>query len=209
MIRAEQISKHFTHPHTFSLFKDLSLELNEKESLAITGPSGIGKSTLLHILGTLESPSSGDLFIKNERVTRQNRDQFRREEIGFVFQLFHLFDDLSVLDNVLMPTKIARRENRNRAIELLNRVDLAHRIDHPTHLLSGGEKQRVSIARALVNEPSIILADEPTGNLDALHAKEIQDLLLECCDQCTLITVTHDMNFANRFDSILELEKCE
>ena len=207
MIRAENLKKSFKHPKKLTLFEDLSIEVSPGESLAITGPSGIGKSTLLHILGTLEVPTEGQLFIDDEPVTKFNRDRMRRDEVGFVFQLFNLFDEITVLENILMPSRIARRENISRAKELISQVDLDDRMHHPVQLLSGGEKQRVAIARALQNSPSVILADEPTGNLDADHAREIQDLLLKQTENCSLITVTHDLEFAKRFDRSIQLSR--
>ena len=208
MIKAKQLTKTFNHPQEITLFENLDLSVSPCESVAITGPSGIGKSTLLHILGTLELPTSGELFIGDVPVTEKNKNALRREEIGFIFQFYHLFEDLSVLENILMAERIARREpDIERAHLLLEKVNLGYRTNHPVHLLSGGEKQRVAIARALQNRPSIILADEPTGNLDAHNAKEIQDLLLSFSDECSLITVTHDINFAKKFQSVYQLDK--
>jgi len=210
-IVAKNISKSFSHPRVIPVLKDLSFDVKKGESLAITGPSGVGKSTLLHILGCLEEPTCGEVFINGVKFTNKTKALIKKEHIGFIFQSYHLFEDLTVIDNVLMPSKIARKNTKKnspsykRALELLDQVGLTDRIDFSVNLLSGGEKQRVAIARALQNDPSIILADEPTGNLDSKNSKAIEDLILSTTKDKSLIVVTHDDAFAKRCDSRLHL----
>lgn len=213
MLEAKKISKTFTSPTKVQLLKDLSLTLSPGEALAIMGTSGVGKSTLLHILGTLEKPDSGEILIHGKPV--QSLSKTRSEEVGFVFQSFFLLEHLTVLQNVLMPAKIARKSIKPgsqaylRALDLINKVGLEDRKDHLAKNLSGGEKQRTCIARALCNNPSIIFADEPTGNLDSESSQKIQKLLLENIkgEGKSLILVTHDQSFANQCDRILWLKE--
>ncbi len=184
-----------------------SLTLSAGESLAIMGPSGSGKSTLLNIIGTLEAPTAGEVVIDGcnpFELSETDLARFRNKTIGFVFQEHHLLPQCSVLENVLLPTL----EDPNspdaepRARELLDRVGLKDRLDHRPAQLSGGERQRVAIARALVNSPSVLLADEPTGNLDTKTAETIADLLTEIhrSENTILIVVTHSQHLANRYD---------
>ena len=207
----KNIEKSFSFPSKLDLFEQVSLEVKKGETVAIMGPSGVGKSTLLQIIGLLESPSSGQVvFPYNE-----SQELIRRRHIGFIFQGFYLFDDETALNNVLFPAKVDRRKtgpstpSYKRAVHLLEEVGLLSRMHHPASLLSGGEKQRVAIARALCNDPDLILADEPTGNLDEKNAELIQSLLISCCKkhQKSLILVTHDLEFAKKCDRILELSK--
>ncbi len=210
MLKASSITKVFNNPTSFTLFENIDLEVKAQESLAIMGASGVGKSTLLHILGTLEKPDSGKITIL-DRPSLSNSNQIRNQEIGFVFQSFFLLEHLTLLENVLMPASIARLPTHKdseaylRALELLKKVGLFERRSHLTKTLSGGEKQRACIARALCNNPSIIFADEPTGNLDSQSSKAIQSLLLNHIkeEKKTLIVVTHDLNFAKSCDRIL------
>ncbi len=175
------------------------------QTLAITGKSGEGKTTLLHILGTLESPSSGELAFGLSASPAVLRNRF----IGFVFQTYNLLEDCTVLENVLMPAYIARMQTRkgspayNRALSLLEEVGLQDRIHFPAKLLSGGEKQRVAIARALCNDPELILADEPSGNLDHAHSFAIHQLLIGCAKKRNkaLVIVTHDLELAKLCDT--------
>jgi len=178
------------------------------ESLAVTGPSGIGKSTLLHILGLLDRPSSGTLLLSDQDmllVGDDQRAQIRNRRIGFVFQFFQLLPEFSALENVLMPGIIAgerRSQLRKRAEKLLDDVGLSHRLSHRPGELSGGEQQRVAIARALIMNPDVVLADEPTGNLDPETGREIEMLLKELNDsrKTTLIVVTHKESLARSLD---------
>lgn len=211
MLKASKISKTFHKPTKISLLKDVSLEVVPGESLAIMGTSGVGKSTLLHILSTLEKPDTGFISIQGKKVAALPKT--RNEEIGFVFQSFFLLEHLTVLQNVLMPAKIARKSiggrspAYKRAVDFLKKVGLYDRKDHLAKTLSGGEKQRTCIARALANNPSIIFADEPTGNLDSTSSDLVQKLLLENIkeERKSLILVTHDQNFADKCDRILYL----
>lgn len=200
VLKVEKISKRFTHPVENVVFENLDLSVRRGESIAIGGRSGEGKSTLLQLLGTLDTPTSGIIEIMGTRSTPFNRALLRNTHIGFIFQSFYLLQDSTALDNVLMPARIARKpvhkgsEAYKRAVLLLDRVGLSHRLHHQAKLLSGGEKQRVAIARALCNDPDLLLADEPTGNLDRRTAEEIHSLLLSFAkeENKTLIVVTHD-----------------
>ena len=189
---------------TLDILRDCSFELKSGESLSISGPSGSGKSSLLSILGTLEPATSGSVLLNKVDVSAlSDRDLplFRRQNIGFVFQEHHLLPQCSTLENVLIPFLAEGRitiEQRHWGTELLRRVGLSARLDHLPAELSGGERQRTAIARALVNHPSLILADEPTGNLDRTNARHVGDLLLELAETSMLILVTHDPVLAKR-----------
>ncbi|MCC6128036.1 MAG: ABC transporter ATP-binding protein [Chlamydiae bacterium] len=200
ILSAKHLTKSFLSPQPLSVLSDISLDASEGETIAICGRSGEGKTTLLHILGTLEKPDSGELWIENTLVTSQNGPKLRRKHLGFVFQSYNLLEDFTALENVLMPSRIAREPlNPQKGLRLLEEVGLADRAKFPAKLLSGGERQRVAIARALCNDPSILLADEPTGNLDRAHAEQIGRLLLACAKERnkTLILVTHDQDLAS------------
>lgn len=200
LIKAKSIVKKFTSPIKTTILNGIDLEICAGESVAIGGRSGQGKSTLLQILGTLDTPSSGNLEILNTPVGRFNASGLRCKHIGFVFQAYYLLSDFSALDNVLMAARIARQSISEgspaytRAVYLLESVGLGERLHHSTKLLSGGEKQRVAIARALCNNPDIILADEPTGNLDKHTAEDIYSILLKTVEKenKALVVVTHD-----------------
>jgi len=207
VLKVESLSKRFDTPRgPLSVLSDVSFELEPGQGMSIVGPSGSGKSTLLYILGTLESPSDG-------RVSLGGRDpfsmgelelaRFRNSEIGFVFQDHCLLPQLTVLENVLAPTLVSRphQEREQRARELLGRVGLGERLDHLPAQLSGGEKQRTALARALILDPALLLCDEPTGNLDRRSAESVGELLLEVHreQQTILIVVTHSEALAARF----------
>jgi lipoprotein-releasing system ATP-binding protein len=204
LLEAKNISKSFYYPNLVPILKGISLQVMPGESVAIVGRSGEGKSTLLQILGTLEEPCEGTLSITGQQVVGSNRTRLRNEEIGFVFQSFHLLEDYTALENVLMPARIARQPvgrgstAERRALDLLEKVGLADRAHFHTKLLSGGEKQRVALARAMCNDPSLILADEPSGNLDSQTAQLIHEILLDfaCDQQKALLLVTHDRELA-------------
>jgi len=206
ILHAEGLSKAFISPKKVQVLSDISLSITSGDSVAIMGRSGEGKSTLLHILGTLEVPDSGALTIAGMQVSPTNTTLIRNKKLGFIFQSFHLLEHTSAIDNVLMPARIARRNCAKggaayqRARELLDEVGLANRAHFDTRLLSGGEKQRLAIARALINDPDILLADEPTGNLDHHTSQQIQELLLTFTQKFnkSLIVVTHDQELANR-----------
>ncbi|WP_414158258.1 ABC transporter ATP-binding protein [Pseudomonas sp. BNK-45] len=190
------------------ILKNVSLSIDSGESCAILGASGSGKSTLLNILGLLDLPDSGEYRFAGHDIFRASPDQLaaiRNRQIGFVFQSFNLLPRLSALDNVALPLSyrgVARRESLERAQHMLDQVGLGQRAAHRPADLSGGQRQRVAIARALVGEPSVILADEPTGNLDSHTARDIMDLLLALNRerQVTLIIVTHDPGIAQRLE---------
>ncbi len=213
ILTAKKISKTFTHPLTVEVLKSVSLNVFPGESVAIMGASGEGKSTLLQILGTLEAPTSGDLIIAGKSVSSHPPPLLRNQHIGFVFQGFNLLDDYTVLQNILMPALIAGESiHKNgaayqRACSLLEKVGLTHRAEFATKLLSGGEKQRAALARALCNDPEILLADEPSGNLDHKTSSRIHELLLHSVKELnkSLIVVTHDKALAELCDRKLIL----
>jgi len=214
ILEARKIHKKFTYPIENDLLKGIDLAVKPGESTAIIGRSGQGKSTLLHILGTLEAATAGVLLVDGEAVNFYNKSRIRNRQLAFIFQSFHLMDDFSVLDNVLMPAKIARKDTQKgsaaykQAQEHLEAVELIDRMHFNTRLLSGGEKQRVAIARALCNDPDLIFADEPTGNLDEQTSLHIQQLLLDCVEKHhkALVVVTHDTDFAARCNNTYRLE---
>ncbi len=201
---AEHLKKSFLDPKRLDVLSDISLTLSAGESIAICGRSGEGKTTLLHILGTLETPDSGRLTIAENVVDHRTAYRLRQQYIGFIFQSFNLLEDFTTLDNVLMPARISRQSTDEssiayqNAIENLREVDLLNRAHTPAKLLSGGERQRVAIARALCNDPALILADEPSGNLDHANALRIGELLMRCVNakKKSLILVTHDPDLA-------------
>lgn len=182
----------------------ISLNIEEGEMVSITGPSGCGKSTLMHLLGLLDTPTSGGVIFKGSDLSRFSEDErsdFRSREIGFVFQQFNLLQRISALENVLLPTIYLRKKGvfslLEEATRLLSEVGLSHRLHHRPNQLSGGEQQRVAIARALINNPSLILADEPTGNLDSRSGKEILGILTGLNRKGkTVVVVTHDPEVA-------------
>lgn len=199
----------------------LDLEVYAGEFLSIVGFSGSGKSTLLHVLGTLDKPDEGRVLFNAERIDNlpnEQRDRLRNQTFGFIFQFYHLLPELTTLENVLMPKMIAlpvrgwfreRRALKQTATELLDRVGLGHRLHHKPRELSGGEMQRAAIARALINRPRVLLADEPTGNLDADKGVEIIRLLrdLNRQEQLTIIMVTHNMEIVANTDRVVRLVK--
>ena len=214
-LKVSDIYKNFgdeTQP--IEVLRGVSFEMAQGESLAITGPSGSGKSTLLHLIGTLERPTSGQIEINGDdpfQLTEPQLAIFRNQGIGFVFQDHHLLPQYSVWENVLIPTMAFKNRNREaetHAQELLERVGLTHRLSHRPAELSGGERQRVAVARALINQPSLILCDEPTGNLDHATASGISSLLFELhrSEQNILIVVTHSLELASHFERRFELE---
>lgn len=211
---ADGISKRYgAGAASVDVLRDVSLRIGAGESAAIMGPSGCGKSTLLNILGGLEPPDSGVVRLGDSEpyaMDYKSLAQFRNRQVGFVFQEHHLLPQCSVLENVLVPTLVGTRgggEPVDRATALLERVGLRARLSHRPGELSGGERQRVAIARALVNEPSLLLADEPTGNLDEQTAHRVADLLREIQQdtQTILIVVTHSAEIAGRFGRRMSL----
>ncbi|MGC8640873.1 MAG: ABC transporter ATP-binding protein [Isosphaeraceae bacterium] len=209
LLRTDRLGKTYPDGQVQAL-RGVSLELAEHEFVAIVGPSGCGKSTLLNLLGGLDTPSEGDIFFRGKPLSRINRDRYRAREIGFVFQSFHLLSTLSALENVQVPmfeTSWSRRARADRAGRLIEQVGLAHRRDHRPRSLSVGERQRVAIARALANEPSLLLADEPTGNLDSQSQGEILQLLNDLHHQhgLALLLITHSSEVAAAADRVIRL----
>lgn len=203
VLSAKNLHKSFTSPQKVALLSGISLEVKAGESVAICGRSGEGKTTLLHILGTLEEPDLGSLSLCGESLLPSQTADVRNRRIGFVFQAFNLLEDFTLLENILMPARIARRSpTRAFGLSLLQKVGLENRADFPVKLLSGGEKQRAAIARALCNNPDLILADEPTGNLDRANAANISELLLHLvrAEKKSLVLATHDAELAKRCD---------
>ncbi|MDF7824485.1 ABC transporter ATP-binding protein [Pontiellaceae bacterium B12227] len=208
MLMLEQITKGYG-PAT-PVLSGVDLEVQPGESLAIVGESGCGKSTLLNIIGSLDQPDSGSVCVDGEDLLSLNEKElaaFRNRRVGFVFQLHHLLPQCTVLENVMVPSLIQSGSVKDRAVELLDRVGLSHRLDHRPGELSGGERQRVAVVRALINRPSLLLADEPTGALNEAGASELLDLLLELNrdEGLTLIMVTHSMPLAERLDRVVTL----
>jgi lipoprotein-releasing system ATP-binding protein len=220
MLTAHNLHKTYRkNANQVEVLRGLDLEVFPGEFLSIVGASGSGKSTLLHLLGTLDRPDAGSICLDNKRIDdlpSDRRDALRNRTFGFIFQFYHLLPELDTLENVLVPPMIARsvlgwwrqgRQLRLRAAELLERVGLGHRLKHRPAELSGGEMQRAAVARALINRPRILLADEPTGNLDAGTGAEIVRLLhdLNRKDGLTIIMVTHNLDIAHETDRIVRL----
>ena len=196
-----------------SVLDNLNFEIKPGEKLAIIGQSGCGKSTLLNLIAGLDKPSEGDVFINNSNIAKLNekeRTELRSINLGFVYQFHHLLNDFSALYNVALPlliNNIDKRKAIKLAEDILMKVDLKNRLQHKPSQLSGGERQRVAIARAMISEPACLLADEPTGNLDADNADDILDLIIELNNKksTSLLIVTHDLTIANKMDRKLKL----
>lgn len=196
------------------VLKGVDLSLNQGDMLAIVGSSGSGKSTLLHILGTLDTATSGSTKIKNQDVAKLSRTEqaaFRNKNLGFIYQFHHLLMEFSAVENVAMPLLIKglnAKEAKEQALKMLDKVGLAHRSEHKPSALSGGERQRVAIARALVTKPALVLADEPTGNLDKQNAIKIYDLINELNKslKTSFVVVTHDLELADKLGKIAYLD---
>lgn len=195
-----------------SILSEVDFEIARGESVAIVGASGSGKTTLLGLLAGLDLPTEGQVFLENEELTRLDEDgraALRGRSVGFVFQQFHLMPALTALENVMLPLELAGEARaRARAVEILDRVGLQERLDHYPRQLSGGEQQRVAIARAFATNPSVLFADEPTGNLDSRTGEQIAELLFQLNEQqnTTLVLVTHDYTLAQHCDRVLALE---
>ncbi len=213
IIETRDIKRFFTMGlSTVEALKGINFSVKAGEFIAIMGPSGSGKTTLMNIIGCLDSPSSGEYFLNGNLVNDLDEDQLaliRNKEIGFVFQSFHLLAKNSALDNVLLPLKYAGKdpkESHKRALEVLDAVGLSDRVDHGPSELSGGQQQRVAIARALVNKPSIIFADEPTGNLDSKTETDVMKLFKDLNDAGqTIILITHEQEIADKCKRVISI----
>lgn len=211
LLRCSKLSKSYQDGNNeVTVLKDIDFSLQAGEMVAVVGTSGSGKSTLLHLLGGLDKASGGQLFYKTDEMTYWKADklaQWRNQNLGFVYQFHHLLPEFSALENVAMPQMIAGKspaEAKQQAKQLLTRVGLEHRLSHRPAQLSGGERQRVAIARAFVNKPQIVLADEPTGNLDGEAAESIYQLMLELNKETNtaFIVVTHDLHLAKQLQRV-------
>ncbi len=213
-LRAEGISKYFHEPNTFQVLKEISFTVNRGEFVSLVGKSGSGKSTLLYVLSTMDTDFEGGLAINGHSLTGQSQNAlaaFRNANIGFVFQFHYLLPEFTALDNVMLPAlklrKKTKAEVREAAYENLRLLGLAEQALKPANKLSGGQQQRVAIARALINEPSVIMGDEPTGNLDSKNTQIVFDIFRELAAARgqTIIAVTHDDAFAQNSDRVLEM----
>lgn len=214
LLEAKNIYKSFqSGTSTIEVLRGITLTVQEGEIIIIMGPSGVGKSTLLNILGTLDRPTRGEIWFRGDNISNINEDRlarFRNRHIGFVFQFHHLLPEFTALENVIIPRMIKGRDwksEENRARDLLNEVGLGSRLNHRPGQLSGGEQQRVAVARALMNSPQIIMADEPTGDLDMASSEALFDLLLSLNRKFnqTFIIVTHEPMFAKQADRVIHL----
>lgn len=211
MIKTNNINKTYGNLH---VLKDINLAVTPCEIVTLVGASGAGKTTLLQIIGTLDSPDSGQVWINDKLTTEMNDKalcEFRNKEIGFVYQFHHLFSEFTALENVMMPALIggqSRKDAEEKAKELLDVMHLYERSDHKPNQLSGGEQQRVAIARALVNSPSVILADEPSGNLDSKNAMELHEYFFKLREtyKQTFLIVTHNEELARMSDRKIEMQ---
>lgn len=214
ILEARNINKSFKKPVLFHVLRDISFQVNQGEFVSIMGKSGCGKSTLLYVLSTMDTGYTGELFLNNELITGQphnNLAHIRNKNIGFVFQFHYLLAEFSVLENVMLPARKLNEkplaqieEDAMENLRILNVEHLAHK---KASLISGGEKQRVAIARALINKPSLIMGDEPTGNLDSHNSENVFNIFRKLSDEqgLSLLVVTHDEDFAKRTDRIIEM----
>lgn len=209
MILVENVHK--VYPNGTRALKGVSFRIEKGEFVGLMGPSGSGKSTLLHIIAGLDKPTEGRVLVDGKDITRMNEDQlaeFRKNNIAFIFQFYYLLEDFTVLENLVLIGQLAgQREPKKRALELLSFLRLSHRANHRPYQLSGGEQQRTAIGRALMLKPKIILADEPTGNLDLEEGKRIFELFLELRDKegITFLIATHNQEMARYFDRVLRI----
>jgi len=211
MLIARNITKQYGN---LQILKGIDVEVGEKEIVSIIGSSGAGKSTLLHILGTLDTPNTGEIFLGDTAVhllKGKKLAAFRNKHIGFIFQFHHLLPEFTALENVCIPGWIAKRnsnEVKKEAQKILSTLGLSNRIDSKPNELSGGEQQRVAVARALINKPSIVFADEPTGNLDSKNAKDLHSLFVQLCNEFnqTFLIVTHNEELAALSNRVLHMK---
>ncbi len=215
VLEARNVARQFQQgPVTLEVLKTVNISILAGERLSIVGASGSGKTTLLQILGGLDKPSSGQVLVEGKDIHalgEKERGDLRNHAMGFVYQFHHLLPEFSALENVAMPLLVRRMntgEAKDRAAEFLKRVGLGERLTHRPHQLSGGERQRAAVARALVTQPKLVLADEPTGNLDGRNAESVFELMLELNRErrTSLVVVTHDLRIAARMDRALEIE---
>ncbi|RHP64692.1 ABC transporter ATP-binding protein [Bacteroides sp. OF04-15BH] len=213
MIRIENLTKIFRTEEVETVaLNGVSLEVKDGEFVAIMGPSGCGKSTLLNILGLLDNPNEGEYWLGEEEVSKlkeKDRTQYRKGRIGFVFQSFNLIEELTVEENIELQLKylgVSKAERKQRTLDILRKVNLSHRAKHYPQQLSGGQQQRVAIARAVVGNPQLILADEPTGNLDSKNGKEVMELLSQLNNEgSTIVMVTHSQHDATYAKRIINM----
>ncbi len=211
MLEAKQIEKFYGK---LQVLKGVDLNIQKGEIVSIVGSSGAGKSTLLHILGTLDVADKGQVFLKGQRIDKLRDNElakFRNNNIGFIFQFHHLLPEFTALENVCIPGWIAGKKKKDiekKATELLQTLGLGERLQNKPHELSGGEQQRVAVARALINDPAIVMADEPTGNLDSANGRELHKLFIELRDkfQQTFLIVTHNEELAGMSDRIVHMK---
>lgn len=211
MIEAKGIYKSFGN---VEVIKGIDLHIDKGEIVTIMGASGAGKSTLLQIIGTLEKADKGEVSINGQSISKMNQKMlaaFRNKNIGFVFQFHHLLPEFTALENICIPAYIAgvsKKEANDKALQLLDYLKLTNRADHKPSMLSGGEQQRIAVARALINNPAVILADEPSGNLDSLNAKELHELFFKLREQTgqTFVIVTHNPDLAKMADRTLTIK---
>ena len=214
ILEAKKIDKYFIKPVRFQVLKNINFKVEQGEFVSIMGKSGCGKSTLLYILSTMDTGYEGELLLNGELITGQDRDKLsyiRNKHIGFVFQFHYLLPEFSVLENVMLPAKkLAEKsiyEIEKDAMEKLRILGIEHLARKRASMISGGEKQRVSIARALINDPVIIMGDEPTGNLDSTNAENVYNIFKKLSEEqgLSLLIVTHDKDFADKTDRIIEM----
>ncbi len=211
MLKATNIEKYYDKLH---VLKGVDISIAKGEIVSIVGSSGAGKSTLLHILGTLDAPGKGEVLLNGQRIDKLSGKalaKFRNAHIGFIFQFHHLLPEFTALENVCIPGWIAgakRKETEQKAVELLKSLGLGERLQNKPHQLSGGEQQRVAVARALINNPDIVMADEPTGNLDSENGRELHKLFIELRDkfQQSFLIVTHNEELAQMSDRIVHMK---
>ena len=213
VIVAENVSKIFDGNIKSEALHNVNLTIKKGEFCSLVGPSGSGKSTLLYLLSALDQPSSGEIYINQNPISKLNEkglNELRQKHIGLVFQFHFLLPEFTALENLIIPQVLMKKnykEAEKKALEILEKTNILHKKDNRPSQMSGGEQQRVAIARALVNNPDIILADEPTGNLDSVNSKHIYDLLKSINQETkqTILVVTHDNNFASKTDRIIEI----